>query len=138
MKMRNRAVGTPRRLTFEEIMTENERAVINAAQDIVALWKAQRIAGATRAERNAAIEETRDRLIAAVDSLPVKPMAAAAVVAPPPANEASGVVENVLGGVSDVLTGVGNAACGVGGAVVDVGAAVIGGVGECIGGILDA
>lgn len=40
-----------------------------AADDLVALWKAQRVSGSSRAERNAAIEETRERLIRAVDAI---------------------------------------------------------------------
>ena len=43
------------------------REAINAAKDLVALWKAQKISGASRAERNAAIEDARERLIRAVE-----------------------------------------------------------------------
>lgn len=50
-------------------MRAAEREVIDVACDLVALWKTQRIAGLPRADRNAAIEQTRERLIAAVDAL---------------------------------------------------------------------
>jgi len=42
--------------------------IVESAMDLVALWKAQKIAGLPRSERNAAIEETRNRLIAACDN----------------------------------------------------------------------
>ncbi len=41
--------------------------VMDAARDLAALWRAQKIYGATRAERNAAIEGARARLHRAVD-----------------------------------------------------------------------
>lgn len=41
--------------------------IVEAARDLVALWKAQKIFGASRAERNGAIEGARERLIAAVE-----------------------------------------------------------------------
>ena len=44
----------------------NEADIIAAAQDLVSLWENQNIQGLPRAERNAAIEDTRNRLIAAV------------------------------------------------------------------------
>ena len=47
---------------------ECERAIIDAARDLVGLWQAQKISGASRSERNAAIEETRQRLIKAIES----------------------------------------------------------------------
>lgn len=40
--------------------------VADIAADIVALWDNQKIKGLPRAERNAAIEETRNKLIEAV------------------------------------------------------------------------
>lgn len=43
-------------------------AIIGAASDLVALWKAQKVASLPRADRNAAIEETRERLIRAVEA----------------------------------------------------------------------
>lgn len=43
--------------------------VVDAAEALVALWKAQKIAGVSRSERNSAIDETRARLIEAVDAL---------------------------------------------------------------------
>lgn len=46
-----------------------ESDVIRAARDHVALWKAQKVDGLPRAERNAALEETRARLIRAIDAL---------------------------------------------------------------------
>lgn len=42
--------------------------VTEAARDLVALWKSPTIAGLPRSERNAAIEDSRNRLIAAVDA----------------------------------------------------------------------
>ena len=44
-------------------------AVIECARDHVALWGAQKISGASRAERNAAIEDSRVRLMRAVGGL---------------------------------------------------------------------
>jgi hypothetical protein len=46
-----------------------EADALAAAADLVILWKSQRIEGLPRAERNAAIEETRGRLIQAMDAL---------------------------------------------------------------------
>jgi predicted LPLAT superfamily acyltransferase len=46
------------------------RAIAAAAADLAALWKAMNISGLPRAERNAAIEETRNRLIAALEKYP--------------------------------------------------------------------
>ena len=37
--------------------------IASAARDLVSLWQAQKIEGLPRAERNAAIEDTRQRLI---------------------------------------------------------------------------
>ncbi len=51
-------------------MSKATEEVIGSARDLVALWKAQKISGLSRAERNAAIEDTRQRLIDAVDALP--------------------------------------------------------------------
>lgn len=48
---------------------EAESLVIDLAKDIVALWQSPRIQGLPRSERNEAINETRQRLIAAVASL---------------------------------------------------------------------
>lgn len=48
---------------------ERLRAVADISTDLVALWKNQRIQGLSRAERNAAIEDTRNRLIEAVDQM---------------------------------------------------------------------
>lgn len=42
--------------------------IVDAALDLVLLWKAQRIANLPRADRNVAIEETRERLIRAVEA----------------------------------------------------------------------
>ena len=44
-------------------------AVIECARDHVALWRAQKVRGASRAERNAAIEDSRARLIRCVEAL---------------------------------------------------------------------
>ena len=44
--------------------TVRAAAVVEAADQLVALWKAQKIAGLSRAERNAAIEGAREKLIA--------------------------------------------------------------------------
>jgi hypothetical protein len=46
--------------------SDRERSIIEAASDIVALWQSPNIQVLPRAERNAAIEETRNRLIEAV------------------------------------------------------------------------
>lgn len=46
---------------------ETHDAIIDAARDLVALWQSPRIKCLPRAERNAAIEETRNRLIEAVN-----------------------------------------------------------------------
>lgn len=43
--------------------------VADAARDLVALWESQKIQGLPRADRNAAIEQTRERLIEAVHNL---------------------------------------------------------------------
>ena len=43
--------------------------VIEAAKDLVALWKEQKISGLSRSERNTSIEQVRERLIAAVEKL---------------------------------------------------------------------
>ena len=48
--------------------SDREHSIIAAAEDIVALWQSPNIQGLPRAERNAAIEDTRNRLIAAVGS----------------------------------------------------------------------
>lgn len=48
--------------------SDREHSIITAAEDIVALWQSPNIQGLPRADRNAAIEETRNRLIAAVGS----------------------------------------------------------------------
>lgn len=52
-------------------MTNNEVEVAldvaDIARNLVALWQEQKISGLPRAERNAAIEGTRDRLIEAVN-----------------------------------------------------------------------
>lgn len=48
---------------------EAQDAVIEAARDLVLLWQAQRISGATRAQRNAAIESVRQELISAIAAL---------------------------------------------------------------------
>lgn len=39
------------------------RDIEAAARDLVALWKAQKVTGLPRSERNAAIEQSRERLI---------------------------------------------------------------------------
>lgn len=46
-----------------------EEDIIEIACDLVGLWQNQKIAALPRSERNAAIEETRNRLIEAVDKL---------------------------------------------------------------------
>lgn len=45
---------------------ERLRGVAAVAADLVALWQAQRVAGLPRSARNAAIEESRERLIKAL------------------------------------------------------------------------
>lgn len=50
-------------------MTDSEREIVEAARDLVALWRAQNIADLSRAERNAAIDGARERLSRAVDNL---------------------------------------------------------------------
>lgn len=50
-------------------MSSVHHDITDAARDLVALWKSQRIDGLPRAERNAAIEQSRERLIRAVESL---------------------------------------------------------------------
>lgn len=52
---------------------EVEADVIEAAKDLVHLWQNQKIAGLARAERNTAIEETRNSLISAVKMLEAMP-----------------------------------------------------------------
>lgn len=54
-----------------EMMASQKRQaeVIDAAEALVALWKAHKIAGVKRSERNSAIDDTRARLIEAVDAL---------------------------------------------------------------------
>lgn len=42
--------------------------IIDAAKQLVALWKAQKVSGMPRSERNSAIEDVRARLIKAVES----------------------------------------------------------------------
>lgn len=51
------------------ILTPAESQIVLAARDLVALWQSPRIQGLPRSERNAAIDETRTRLINAVDAL---------------------------------------------------------------------
>jgi hypothetical protein len=46
--------------------SEADAEIVAIAKDLVALWQNPNIKGLPRAERNAAIEETRNRLIAAV------------------------------------------------------------------------
>jgi hypothetical protein len=53
------------RYPMEEIETALD--VADIARDLVALWQAPNIKGLPRAERNAAIESTRERLIKAVE-----------------------------------------------------------------------
>jgi hypothetical protein len=69
--MTRRAKGTGvvvSHMTDKYPMEEIEAAldVADIARDLVALWHEQKITGLPRAERNAAIEGTRDKLIAAV------------------------------------------------------------------------
>jgi hypothetical protein len=59
-------------------MVEAVVGVVTAAQNLVALWKEQKVSGLPRAERNAAIEDTRARLIEAVDELATNSTAAPA------------------------------------------------------------
>lgn len=42
---------------------ERLQEIEQAARDLVALWQAQKVSGLPRADRNAAIEECRNRLI---------------------------------------------------------------------------
>lgn len=44
--------------------------IIEIAKDLVALWQSPKIQGLPRSERNTAIEETRNKLIAAVSAVP--------------------------------------------------------------------
>ncbi len=46
--------------------------IVSAAADLVSLWKAQKISGVSRADRNAAIEESRQRLIDALAKEPIR------------------------------------------------------------------
>lgn len=50
-------------------MTIDESLVIEAAGDLVALWDSPKIKGLNRADRNAAIDDTRLRLKNAIDAL---------------------------------------------------------------------
>lgn len=50
------------------VRPQNE--IIEIAKDLVALWQSPKIQGLPRSERNAAIEETRSKLIAAVSAVP--------------------------------------------------------------------
>lgn len=43
--------------------------IVELAKDLVALWESPNIRGLARADRNAAIEETRNRLINSVHKL---------------------------------------------------------------------
>ncbi len=54
-------------LTTQQAQFVCDRSVMEAAADLVALWKAKKISGIPRSERNAAIEDSRERLIIAVD-----------------------------------------------------------------------
>lgn len=54
---------------METRLTDDEKAIIEAAGDLVAMWKNPNIQGLPRQERNAAIEYSRARLIEAVDKL---------------------------------------------------------------------
>ena len=42
--------------------------ILEAARDLVALWKAQKIEGLTRAQRNTAIDDARAELTKAVEA----------------------------------------------------------------------
>lgn len=53
----------------ETIASLRENEVIATAKDLVALWQNPTIQALPRADRNAAIEETRNRLIEAVNNL---------------------------------------------------------------------
>jgi ABC-type phosphate/phosphonate transport system substrate-binding protein len=48
---------------------EARAEIVEIAKDLVALWQSPRIQGLPRADRNAAIEETRNRMIAAITAL---------------------------------------------------------------------
>lgn len=50
-------------------MTKQQEAVINLTRDLVALWENPKIAALPRSERNAAIDDTRKALIAAVHDM---------------------------------------------------------------------
>lgn len=50
---------------------EAHAEIIDLAKDLVALWQSPKIQGLPRAERNTAIEETRNKMIAAVTALNV-------------------------------------------------------------------
>lgn len=47
---------------------QDDPSVMTAARDLVALWRQQKIAGVTRAQRNGAIDAARERLERAVDA----------------------------------------------------------------------
>jgi hypothetical protein len=49
---------------------EAHSEIVEIAKDLVALWQSPKIQGLPRADRNTAIEETRNRMIAAVSALP--------------------------------------------------------------------
>lgn len=49
--------------------SQNICALIDAARNLSGLWKTQKISGATRAERNAAIEDARAALVAAIEKM---------------------------------------------------------------------
>lgn len=55
-------------------LSEADAEVIEIARDLVALWKSPNIQALPRADRNAAIEETRNRLIKAVEALATSAM----------------------------------------------------------------
>ncbi len=50
-------------------ISDKELAIVDVAKDLVALWENQKIKALPRAERNLAIEATRERLIEAVREL---------------------------------------------------------------------
>lgn len=52
--------------------------IATCALDLVALWEAQKISGASRSERNSAIEETRERLIQVINETFIRSPEAAA------------------------------------------------------------
>lgn len=54
---------------FTDDIANARRDIIRAATDLVALWDARRIAGASRAERNSAIDDVRKELTRAVHAL---------------------------------------------------------------------